>query len=98
MGDEYRILVSQEVEARLSSLDDKSKRIVRENLQKLTQPIPGRGQGDKERLTHQSKEIFRLHIGRTWTAFYEIDEDEKVVKVLELFGIDEAHKRYGELG
>ncbi len=91
---DYQVLVEEGVSGFLEEPDEKSERIVRDNLAKLTQPHPGRGQGDKERLTQQD---YRLHIGRTWTAFYRIDESTDVVRVMEVLPIDEAHKRYGDL-
>lgn len=38
--------------------------------------------GDKEKL---SENTYRLHISRTYTAFYRINEEKKVVRVY-LFG------------
>ena len=43
----------------------------------------------------EGKERYRLHIGRTYTAFYIINEDEKLVRVVEILSIDVAHKKYG---
>ena len=97
MGDGYEVLVSPEVNDLLDDLDEKSARIVRENLGKLTDPYPGEGQGDKERITWRGQEVYRLHIGRTWTAFYDIEENDEVVKVLRVMPIDDAHKEYGSL-
>lgn len=97
MGDGYDILVTQQVSSQLEELDEKSERIVRENLEQLEQPYPGRGPGDKEKIEWRGEEVYRLHIGRTWTAFYDIDEDEVVVRVLKMMPIDEAHKQYGDL-
>lgn len=97
MGDGYEVRVSQEVRAFLDSLDDKSRRIVRENLLKLENPFPGEGKGDKEKITWRGEEVYRLHIGRTWTAFYDIHKDEVIVKVLMVMPIDDAHKEYGDL-
>lgn len=97
MGDGYDVLVAQNVEAFLDGLDEKSERIVRDNLEQLTEPYPGRGKGDKEKIEWRGRETFRLHIGRTWTAFYDIEESEKLVKVLKVMPIDEAHKQYGDL-
>lgn len=96
MGDGYAVTVAQpEVTDFLASLDEKSERIVRENLAQLSEPYPGRGTGDKEQITWRGQEVYRLHIGRTWTAFYEIFDDVKEVKVLKIMPIDEAHKEYG---
>lgn len=98
MGDgDYDILVAQDVAEFLSQLDEKSERIVRDNLSKLSEPYPGQGSGDKERITWRGDEVYRLHIGRTWTAFYDVDESEDVVRVLDVLPIDDAHKEYGGL-
>lgn len=97
MGEEYEILVAQDVRVFLDGLDEKSERIVRENLEKLSTPYPGRGVGDKEKIEWRGEEVYRLHIGRTWTAFYDIVESEGNVKVLKVMSIDDAHKEYGQL-
>lgn len=97
MADEYDVLVAEGVHSFLDSLDEKSERIVRENLAKLVSPYPGEGQGDKERITWRGDEVYRLHIGRTWTAFYDIDKEQSVVRVLRVMSIDDAHKEYGDL-
>lgn len=96
MGDGYTVAVAQpEVTEFLARLDEKSERIVRENLAQLDEPYPGRGTGDKEEITWRGEKLYRLHIGRTWTAFYEILEDVEQVRVLKIMPIDEAHKEYG---
>ena len=97
MGDGYRVLVSQEVRELLDALDEKSQRIVGEDLEKLAEPHPGEGQGDEERITWRGQVVYRLHIGRTWTAFYDVEEDDEVVNVLRVMPIDDAHKEHGGL-
>lgn len=91
----YEVLVSHEVAEVLQTMDKKSKGICKKNLAKLSQPYPGRGHGDKERLVVAGEEVYRLHIGRSYTAFYIIDEKKKIVRVLELLSIKDAHKKYG---
>jgi len=91
----YEILLSDESFDFLQVLDLKSKSICKKNLEKLSQPYPGRGSGDKERLVVAGEEVFRLHIGRTYTAFYIIDEKEKRVRILEILPIKVAHQKYG---
>lgn len=98
MGDEHEILVASTVQDFLDDLDEKSRQIVRENLQKPSNPYPGRGTSDKEKITWRGDEVYRLHIGRTWTAFYDIDDAAGVVRVLKIMSIDRAHKEYGDLG
>ena len=94
----YSVLLSEDARDYYASLDEKSQRIVRENLEKLEAdpyPRPGAGSGDREQVTVDGEEIYRLHVGRTHTAFYDVLEDEGEVRVVQLLPIDEAHDRYG---
>lgn len=97
MDDAYDVRVSSQVTSFLAALDEKSERIVRDNLQGLSRPYPGRGHGDKKRITWRGEEVYRIHIGRMWTAFYEIRDGAKEVRVLKIMSIDQAHKEYGSL-
>lgn len=91
----YRILLADQPREYIDALDEKSKRIVRNNLEKLeSDPYPGSGKGDKRWETVDGEELCRLHIGRTHTAFYTIHDDSQEVRVVELWDIDTAHKRY----
>lgn len=89
----YRVTVLPEVKSFIRALDKKNKRIVLDNLRKLQQPHPGEGIGDKEKLPVEGERIYRLHIGRTWTAFYIITGQE--ARVIEILPIGEAHEKYG---
>ena len=94
----YEVLLAEEAREYVAALDQKSTRIVKDNLRKLADdphPRPGSGSGDKEKLVVDSEELYRLHIGRTHTAFYDILEADEQVRVIEILDIDEAHKRYG---
>lgn len=94
----YNILLGEDALEYLEALGEKSRRIVKDNLRKLTDdpyPRPGSTSGDKERLMVDGEEICRLHIGRTHTAFYIVDETKNEVRVVEILPIDEAHDRYG---
>lgn len=93
----YNVLLSDEARAYYTSLGDKSQGIVKDNLEKLADepyPRPDAGKGDREKVTVDGEEIYRLHIGRTHTAFYVVLENEQEVRVVDLMTIDEAHKRY----
>lgn len=93
----YNVLLAEDAREYVAALDDKSTRIMKENLRKLADdpyPRPGAGTGDREKLTVDGEEIYRLHIGRTHTAFYDILQEEEEVRVIEIMDIDEAHKRY----
>ena len=92
----FQVLLSEEVKNFLEQQDDKTKRIVKDNLKTLEDhPYPGKGKGDKEKLPIKGKQRYRIHIGRTWTAFYSIQEEKQIIKVLKIMPIDKAHKKYG---
>ncbi len=92
----YEVLVVPEINDFLQNQNKKTRRVIKENLRKLEEsPYPGSGPGDKEKLPVRGEKRFRMHIGRTWTVFYSILEDEKEVRVSEILPIDEAHKKYG---
>lgn len=94
----YDVLVGEQPREFLDDADEKTERIVRDNLAALGDdpyPRPGSGRGDREKLTVDGREMYRLHISRSYTAFYTIHESEDVVRVREVLPIDEAHDRYG---
>ncbi len=94
----YDVLLAETAREYVAALDEKSTRILTDNLRKLADdphPKPGSGSGDKEKLVVDGEELYRLHIGRTHTAFYDILEADEEVRVIEILDIDEAHKRYG---
>lgn len=94
----FDILLGDQPQEYYEELDSKSQRIVKDNLQKLESqpyPKPDAGSGDREKVTVDGEEMYRLHIGRTHTAFYIIDENKNEVRIVEITDIDDAHKRYG---
>lgn len=94
----YNVLLADQPRECVAALDEKSTRIVKENLRKLEDdpyPRPDSGTGDREKLVVDGEALYRLHIGRTHTAFYDALEDEQEVRVVEILDIDDAHKRYG---
>ena len=94
----YEVLLAEEACEYVAALDEKSTRIVKDNLRKLADdpyPRPDSGSGDKEKLVIEGEELYRLHIGRTHTAFYDVLEADEEVRVVEIVDIDEVHERYG---
>ncbi len=77
----------------INSQTDKSRRIIKKHLKDLEEdPFPG-SRSDKELLNlRPGVKIYRLHIARTFTAFYEIEES--TVFVNEVMTIGQAHKKY----
>ena len=94
----FQIVISKNALDFINSLPQKSQRIVIEKCKSLADdPFPG--QGDREMIQRRDhKEIYRLHISRSYTAFYKIYKDEKTVKILDVMTIEQAHKVYGRFG
>ena len=95
----YEIAVQRKTADFLNSLDDKSRRIVRTRLATLIEdPYPGKG-GDKELIKlpkgRPDEKVYRLHVSRSFTAFYQIKG--KTVYITEILTIEQAHKKYGTL-
>ena len=89
----YRVLIERKALKYLSELPGKSQRLIKERSKALADdPFPGQG-GDKE-LLHLDYKLYRLHVGRSYTVFYQICEKEKLVKILEIAPIGQAHKLY----
>ncbi len=74
------------------SLDGKSRRIIRNHLNKLeNDPFPGKS-GDKELLDlGPNVKIYWLHIAHSFTAFYQNEGDQ--VLISEILTIEQAHKK-----
>jgi mRNA interferase RelE/StbE len=88
-----KVVIDRKALLYLSELPEKSQRLIKERCYALAEdPFPGKG-GDKE-LLHLEFKLYRLHVGRSYTVFYQICEEEELVKILEIVTIDKAHKLY----
>jgi mRNA-degrading endonuclease RelE of RelBE toxin-antitoxin system len=77
----------------LWELPKKCQRITKKMCHALAEDLfPGQG-GDKK-LLHLEFKLHQLHAGRSFTVFYQISDEEKLVKILEIVTIDKAHKLY----
>jgi len=94
----FEVRVRNTADGYISSLPEKSRQIIKNALKGLEEnPFPGSG-GDKEKLVLSGgREIYRLHIARTFTAFYSVDKGSRVIKVHDILTIEQAHKKYGRL-
>ena len=93
----FVVLFRQSAGKFLNTLPEKSQRIAKDHLAILkTDPYPGSA-GDKERLNTKGMEVYRLHIGRSFTALYLIHSDTHIVEITHLMSTEQAHKRYGKL-
>lgn len=94
----FQVLIKRRSVDAIKELPGKTRRIIHDALKSLEQdPYPGTG-GDKELLHHEEGiEVYRLHIGRSYTAFYTIDTRSHVVQVHDMMTIGQAHKKYGRI-
>lgn len=93
----YEIRIGLDAAEFLGSQDEKTQSIIKKNLRKLKgepYPSPEARSGDREKVTVNSEEIYRMHISRSYTAFYVINEDKQQVVVTDIVDIDTAHKMY----
>ncbi len=80
------------------ALPEKTQRIITDKLANLsTYPYPG--SGGVERLRTPDVDVYRLHIGRSYTVLYLIHDDaeEQWIEITHLMTIEQAHKRYGRI-
>jgi mRNA interferase RelE/StbE len=94
----FEVKVRDTAEAYLGSLPEKTRRIIKSALQGLKEnPFPGTGGNKVLLVLRGGREIYRLHIARTFTAFYSVDKQDKIVRVHDIMTIGQAHKKYGRL-
>ena len=92
----FSLILWHELSDEINHLPVKTRRIIKTALKRLEEdPFPG-SKGDKEKLVLKGGiTIYRLHISRRYTVFYEIDKEEKLVIIQEILPIEQAHKKYG---
>ena len=92
----FSLVLWHELADEINHLPEKTRRIIKTALKRLEEdPFPG-SQGDKKKLVLKGGVIiYRLHMSRRYTVFYEIDKEEKLVIVQEILPIEQAHKKYG---
>ena len=89
----FSIFLKKDADAALRSLGPDDFTFCSTKISALgTNPYPGTG-GDKEKLDGR-KNLYRLHISRTYTALYRIDREKKRVCVVFFGRIGAAHKIY----
>ena len=99
LGDQrltYHLEIRKKISTEINDLPAKSRRIIKAALERLEKdPFPG-SMGDKEKIILRGgRIIFRLHISHTYTVYYSILEDRRLVRVQDIFPTEQAHKKYG---
>jgi len=92
----FNVVINRKTLAYLSMLPEKSRRLIKARCHALAKdPFPS--QEDDKELLHLEFKLYRLHVGRSFTVFYQICERDMLVKILEITTIDKAHKLYKQL-
>ncbi|GLI45430.1 hypothetical protein [Methanoculleus bourgensis] len=88
----FRVFVDEDAYAFLNLLDPKSRRIIGDCLNVLKEDsYPGSG-GDEEKLqTSKNRNIYQMHIARSFTAIYAIDPQNKTVHITHVMEIEKMH-------
>lgn len=89
----FTLVIEKNAEKFLKRLPSKSRRIIVDKILELREdPFPG---GNKERIeSSHPPVVFRLHVSRSFTVFYCIETDERLVKIVKICSIERAHKDY----
>jgi mRNA-degrading endonuclease RelE of RelBE toxin-antitoxin system len=74
----------------LQKYPEKSREIIFSHIRRLEDPYKA---ADVECL-HGAAQVYRMHIGRTYTIIFRIHKEENLVQVLDLLTIEQAHKKY----
>lgn len=93
----YEVRIDVDAAEFLDSQNEKTTSIIKDNLSKLKEephPSPEAQSGDREKVTVNSEEIYWMHISRSYTAFYVVNEEDNQVIVTDIVDIDTAHKMY----
>ncbi len=85
------IQIERGVMKTLAKYPEKIREYVFSHIRKLEDPYNA---PDVECL-YPKVQVYRMHIGRTYTVIFTIHKESNTVRVLDLVTIEQAHKRYG---
>lgn len=93
----YEVRVDIQASKFLNSCGSKTRRIIKDNLKALKEtpyPSPEAKKGDREQVSINGEKVYRMHISRSYTAFYVVNEEQKQAVITDIVDIDTAHKMY----
>ena len=85
------VQIERSVIKTLEKYPEKIREHIFNHLRKLEDPY---STPDVECL-HSKLNVYRMHVGRTYTIIFKINKESNIVTVLDLMTIEQAHKRYG---
>lgn len=86
-----KVLTAKGVAKTLSKYPEKIREQVFKHLLMLEDPYRA---PDIECL-YPTRQLYRMHVGRSYTIIFKIQKETDTVLVLDLLPIEQAHKRYG---
>ena len=92
----YNLFITEKAQKQVLKLSKDDARHVREIISLcLGKYLKKPSKRCNKKLLEGSKyETYRLHVSMTYTVFYRINEEEKMVIVIEVRGINQAHSKY----
>ena len=92
----FRVEIHQKAKQFLENLPDKIRNHTIDTLKGFREnPRPR----DSELLTLPDEyQVYRIHIARVLTVFYQVHDEEHLVRILKIMTIEQAHKEYRRWG
>jgi mRNA interferase RelE/StbE len=85
------VQIDRRVIKTLKKYPEKSRELIFDHIRTLEDPYRA---PDVECL-HKPTQVYRMHVGRSFTIVFKIHKQTNLVQVLDLDTIEQAHKRYG---
>ena len=92
----YSFCYSEDAIKAIKKLDAEWKNKIKNAIEFcLSEPNSAHKRCNKKRIRGSKFKTCRLHVSMTYTIFYRVDEDRQVVLIVDIFGINQAHSKYG---
>jgi len=91
----FDVAIEQDLVEKINNFDEKAGGSSGRNSVRLSEnPYPGKREEKEKFCLKAGFILYRLHIGRTWTAYYRIYDENTSVEILDIMTIEQAHKKY----
>lgn len=85
------VRIEKRVIRTLNKYPERSREQIFKDIRKLENPYSA----PEVECLHKPTQVYRMHVGRTYTIIFKIHKPQNIVQVLEVDTIERAHKRYG---
>jgi mRNA-degrading endonuclease RelE of RelBE toxin-antitoxin system len=90
-GTKLEVKIEKRVIKTLNKYPERSREQIFKDIRKLENPYSA----PEVECLHKPTQVYRMHVGRTYTIIFKIHKPQNIVQVLEVDTIERAHKRYG---